>query len=96
MATKPIDCYFARAAIHHHTKLKFTHNNRLPKGSMATIIRNYNQQFSGYELTTSYTVATKKFLAITRTISNRRWHPTEAKEEFLTKFSPTAWKNLTE
>ena len=60
---------------------------------MATIIQNYNQQFSGYELTTSYTVATKKLLAITRTISNRRWHPTKA-EEFLTNFSPTAWKNL--
>ena len=44
MATRSIDCYyFVRAAIHHHTKLKFTHSKA--KGSMATIIQNYNQVF---------------------------------------------------
>lgn len=68
METK-IDCNFARAAIHHFTKQKFTRNHKLPKGSISTIIQEYNKHFSGYQLATTYNVAVKKFLPITRIIS---------------------------
>ena len=51
-----IDCNFAQAAIHHHTRSK------LPKGSIHEFP--YNQQFVDTNLTTTYTVAAKTFVSI--------------------------------
>ena len=90
------DCNFARAATHHHTKSKFTRNNKLPKGPMSTIVQAYNQQFTGYGLTTTYNVAAKKFLPVTRIVSNNNWRPAGAKEIFLGTFSPRSWSLLKE
>ena len=85
-----IDCNFARAAIHHHTRSKFT-SNKLPKGSVSSIVRAYNQQFVDTNLTTTYTVAAKKFVPISRKISNSRWNSLEEKQTYLTTFSPQSW-----
>ena len=94
--TQAIDCNFARAAVHHYTKSKFTRNNKLPKGSISSIIQAYNQQFSGTNLTTTYTVAAKKFIPITRIISNSRWNSPEAKQTYLETFSSQSWSILNE
>ena len=94
--TQAIDCNFARAAIHHYTKSKFTRNNKLPKGSISSILQGYNQQFSGTNLTTTYNVAAKKFVPITRIVSTSRWDSSEAKQTYLETFSSQSWLTLNE
>lgn len=73
-----------------------TIRNTLPRGSTKTILENYNHQFENHEsLKLTYNVASKRFPTINR-LFNQRWHPTEAREQFLDTFSATAWNQLSE
>lgn len=90
---KAISCNYARSAIHHFTTKYITKNQRLPKGSVSKILHDYNQHFANNpNLKTTYTIVSKKFLQITRLFSNK-WHPREARDEFITTFS-TRWDRL--
>lgn len=89
-----IQCNFARCAIHHFTTKYKTSQHKVPRGSITKILHDYNQHFSDTpELKSTYTIAVKKFLPITK-IFGKKWFPHRAKEEFLTTFSPSRWTNL--
>lgn len=91
--TEPITCNFARCAIHHFTTKDEGRFHKLSKGSYAKILHDYNQQFADTPaLKTTYTVASKKFKAITK-IFGEKWHPNQVKQEFLDTFCPEQWKS---
>ena len=89
-----INCSFAEAAARYFTSKRMTKASQLPKGSYSKIMHDYNQHFSGVlQLQVTYATAAKRFNTITRRF-NERWHPTEARESFLTTFSIYKWKQL--
>ena len=91
---EPISCNFAQAAIDLFTTKHVTRTHKLPRGSYCKIIHEYNQHFANApNLQTTYTVASNKFLPITR-IFGKKWHPDGAKQVFITTFAPTRWKNI--
>jgi len=91
---EPISCNFARAAIHHFTTKHMTRTHKLPRGSYRKVIHEYNQHFADApNLQTIYTVASNKFLPITR-IFGKKWHPDGAKQVFITTFAPTSWVSI--
>lgn len=91
--TDPITCNFARCAIHHFTTKHEGRYHRLPKGSYTKILHQYNQHVVDTPaLTTTYTVVSKKFQAITKIFGNK-WHPNHAKEEFFNTFDLEQWKS---
>ena len=88
---EPIICNFARAAIHHFTTKYMIRTHKLPRGSYSKIIHEYNQHFADApNLQTTYTVASNKFLPITR-IFGKKWHPDGVRQVFITTFTPTSW-----
>ena len=67
---------------------------QLPKGSYSKILHDYNEHFSeSPALKTTYTVASKKFLPITRIFTNK-WNPQESKIDFMSTFSVQEWIKL--
>ena len=91
---EPITCNFVRGAIRHFTIKYETKRNKLPKGSYARIMRDYNQHIvDNVALKTTYSTVSKKFLPVTRKFGSK-WHPSAAKREFLDKFSLQSWANV--
>ena len=70
--------------------------NRLQKGVMPQIVRDYNSNSASVPaLQVTQKVAAKKFLPILR-LFNRKWHPQEMRKAFSTIFSLDEWKALSE
>lgn len=89
-----ITCNYARFAICLFTTKYKTKKHTLPRGAYSQILSAYNEHFSDYPaLKTTYGVAVKKFLSITKVFGNK-WHPTHSKKEFLTSFSIEQWSSI--
>ena len=68
----------------------------LPRGKMPEITCDYNHNFASVQgLQVSYGVAVKRFQAINK-LFNRKWHPQQMKEAYLSVFSIDTWKTLSQ
>ena len=66
------------------------HQTQATKGIREFYSMSLHQQFVDTNLTTTYTVAAKKFVPISRKILNSRWNSLEEKQTYLTT-SPQSW-----
>lgn len=91
--TDSINCNFARCAVKHFMSTRMK-RNKLPKGAMPQIVRDYNSNFGNVQaLQVTHKLASKKFLPILR-LFNNKWHPQESKNAYLSVFSVDEWKVL--
>ena len=89
-----IKCNYARVAIRHFSTKHLPKSCRFAKGSISKILTDYNNRFvDNQSLRETYSRASKKFPAIYQNF-NRRWQPTEKKEEYLVTFSVVSWQKL--
>ncbi len=71
-----------------------TKRHQLPKGSVSTIVRNYNDHFTqtpGLQVTYGYGL--KHFTRITQRF-NKRWRSTKSRVDYLQEFSLEKWGRL--
>ena len=90
-----ISCNFARCAVRHFIR---AHMNEklLPRGKMPEITLDYNHNFASVQgLQVTYGVAVKRFQAINK-LFNKKWHPQQMKEAYLSVFSIDAWKIMSQ
>ena len=95
MMSDSINCNFARCAVQRSMQTHMK-TNKLPKGAMPHILRNYNGIFSSVPaLQVTHKIAATKFLPILR-LFNKKWHPQEMRTAYITTFSLHNWKELSE
>ena len=90
-----INCNFAHCAVQRCMRAHMK-TNKLPRGVMPHIVRDYNGIFSGVPaLQVTQKVAATKFLPILK-LFNNKWHPQEMRNAYITTFSLDNWKELSE
>ena len=62
--------------------------------SFSTVLEGFNKQFRGYSSFEIDEATAKKQFPIVNKAFNRRWHPADARNQYETAFSPSAWNAL--